>query len=319
MQSFESKISDNRTRASASGISTIQNKGIPRVTFNDNRHEMVAQNKLQDVIRSASVYQRLVSNEGVKNIDSSPSMTTNDGPIQLKTSVEHDTANFKYRSIDTNNKLSSKIDKTETVGTRMKAWLDPKDSVTGSAPGGDQDNLMKSLKLQGNLASYALIKGHLLNHDLGGFGVAENLFPITKQANVEHLVYAEYAVKQGLADAYSSGVNGRGVYYEVQANGPGNCDDYLKSGAFFSCAAYTADTDNKKKGTPLMTPIDIQSDVGSAIDKAADYVNNDGTLVTRRSYAPALKGWEHAGSGRKGDFNYEKSTTNPNPHIKVNY
>lgn len=43
------------------------------------------------------------------------------------------------------------------------------------------------------------LKGHLLNHDLGGPGLAFNLFPITSKANFLHYYKVEYPVKKLLA------------------------------------------------------------------------------------------------------------------------
>ena len=38
----------------------------------------------------------------------------------------------------------------------------------------------------GQCSAYKYVKGHILNHRLGGIGNAENMFPITGNANSRH-------------------------------------------------------------------------------------------------------------------------------------
>ncbi|MDR0949548.1 MAG: hypothetical protein LBM69_08560, partial [Lachnospiraceae bacterium] len=64
------------------------------------------------------------------------------------------------------------------VGNYMIAHLDPEDPRNGSETGQtEQAGLMRWLGNQE--VNSLLIKGHLLNHDLGGLGISENLFPLT--------------------------------------------------------------------------------------------------------------------------------------------
>lgn len=90
------------------------------------------------------------------------------------------------------------------VGKKMNALLDPRDPVKGSATNSTvQKGLMDRL-------GRAYLKGHLLNHDLGGLAIAANLFPITYAMNSQHNRMAEEPVKRSL---YA----GNTVYYTVEA------------------------------------------------------------------------------------------------------
>jgi len=64
----------------------------------------------------------------------------------------------------------------DTVGTEADAWLDPSDPVKGSKVG----------TKTGIYEDYGLVQGHLLNADLGGRAINQNLFPLTYEANKNH-------------------------------------------------------------------------------------------------------------------------------------
>lgn len=85
----------------------------------------------------------------------------------------------------------------------MTAHLDPTDPVEGTGTSGKQENIM-------NLLGRAYMRGHLLNHDLGGLGIASNLFPITYSENSAHKNNAELKVKNSLGARND-------VYYMVKA------------------------------------------------------------------------------------------------------
>ena len=90
-------------------------------------------------------------------------------------------------------------DTNTAVGKSMRIdWLGSsfiKDHK-GSKPGSGQDKLMKKLVTSPWKANeYKYIRGHLLNHNLGGKGENRNLFPITANANKNHLLSAEGDIK----------------------------------------------------------------------------------------------------------------------------
>lgn len=79
----------------------------------------------------------------------------------------------------------------------------------------DQDTLMSKLGGAGNtsLPNHSkYIKGHLLNHDVGGPGNAINLYPITADANDKHLKFVEKWVKASVQAGFV-------CYYRVWVSG----------------------------------------------------------------------------------------------------
>ncbi len=86
-----------------------------------------------------------------------------------------------------------------TVGTGMR--IDGLNAAfvrahPGSEPqGGAQTALMDLLETDpGQRSAYKYVKGHILNHRLGGIGNAENMFPITGNANSRHYYSTEARV-----------------------------------------------------------------------------------------------------------------------------
>lgn len=112
--------------------------------------------------------------------------------IQMDTSISHTTSTVKVSGKDF------------TVGVAMNALLDPDDAVKGSATGPNWD-WMKVLR--GTYPKAGVVRGHLLNHDLGGYAVPENLYPISTKANADHSANVEQNVKAALsaADAVTGG------------------------------------------------------------------------------------------------------------------
>ena len=96
----------------------------------------------------------------------------NEEIAQLATKITHHTTTYTYHPDP-----SQPTTKNETVGCKMEAYLDLSAPIKGSAPGDDQTELMQSLKQRygKSSASSCFVKGHLLNDNLGGFGVKENL------------------------------------------------------------------------------------------------------------------------------------------------
>jgi len=83
------------------------------------------------------------------------------------------------------------------------------------------------------------IKGHLLNHHIGGPGTAENMYPITGQANKKHNTKVEETVKDWVLNKHYW------VYYSVQVSGISEHIPYPNQkhpenwvNASFQCYAY---------------------------------------------------------------------------------
>ncbi len=98
----------------------------------------------------------------------------------------------------------------KTVGKEMVADPLGPDHPMGQEPSGD--NIWRSILVtdpgQPNDRKY--IRGHLLNHQVGGTGAAQNLFPITAAANDNHESRIESRVKQWVNSER------KWVYYRVE-------------------------------------------------------------------------------------------------------
>ncbi len=101
-------------------------------------------------------------------------------------------------------------DETSQVGIQMEAVRLSQDSPIGSEAGKDtsQNAMMDNLEKTLGDKRTKYIKGHLLNDHLGGPARPYNLFPITDQANSDHLVFMEKYVKAEVEKGYV-------MYYKV--------------------------------------------------------------------------------------------------------
>lgn len=81
-------------------------------------------------------------------------------------------------------------------GQRMQTLLDANDPVNGSTPGGGAQVDARNDVAATNGGNIFL--GHLLNAQIGGPGIAHNLYPISEPANHEHLATIEYKVKNAV-------------------------------------------------------------------------------------------------------------------------
>ena len=93
-----------------------------------------------------------------------------------------------------------------TVGMLMSVEGLSKKHPAGTGPGsGEQSALMDQLITKPKTSSEEkYIRGHLLNEKLGGLGVAENMFPLTGNANKNHLTFVESDVKSWVENPKNS-------------------------------------------------------------------------------------------------------------------
>lgn len=134
-------------------------------------------------------------------------------PKPLKTEIEHTAGHitldgFAGRGVRTNHE----------VGKKMEAKLAATDPVQGSATG---VNWTWMQYLRNKYRQANIVRGHLLNHDLGGFGMPENLYPISTKANAEHSSKVEQEVKKLLGkeiDKSNKGEEIKLVHYTVVVN-----------------------------------------------------------------------------------------------------
>ncbi|MFL9977615.1 eCIS core domain-containing protein [Paraburkholderia graminis] len=134
----------------------------------------------------------------------------------------------------------------DTVGVYMKAENLHANHPAGTVPGsGEQATLMDQLVTDKSKKSeFKYIKGHLLNHNIGGLGNAENMFPLTSNANSQHLVNAESQVKKWVQ------TEGSYVDYEVKVTSIKYSLNGIKDDTanFVDCTLLCSATHNKAKG-----------------------------------------------------------------------
>jgi len=202
------QFEDNRTRVGVGEIS----KGNEDIGFVDNRNSSIQFAQPEVSNNEAHLF------NGVQ-------------PLQLKTDIKHTSTNMTWKNA------------TGKVGVKVEATLDPQEKVLGSAVGG-QDGYTDIDKVVSKYNGGAWARGHLLNHDLGGSGVPENLFPITSGANKRHANYVEYRVKDALSVAHKAHSDDNRVedtvYYKVEAKG-------TPSDAQFVCEWQYQDKDGDAK------------------------------------------------------------------------
>ena len=129
-------------------------------------------------------------------------------PIQLQTEIKHTTNTIPFGGSH------------YLVGVGMTALLDPADPIAGSATTSDNYDWMKGIRAYYPAAG--VIRGHLLNHDLGGYGVPENLYPISSMANSQHSDRVEQNVKGALTESAGDTKNRIEYSVDVAQYGSGN-------------------------------------------------------------------------------------------------
>jgi len=162
-----------------------------------------------------------------------------------------------------------KVSGTETeVGHKMKARRLSQDHPVGmtSARDSKQDTLMKSLANVPGSGKTKYIKGHLLNDHLGGPARAENLFPITQEANGQHVYWVEKYVKAEVAAGYVMEYS-----VEVENCSIGSYMNFPTINSKFKCHSARLDI----HGNPVDAyDITILSDWGLASNPLHDHVTS---------------------------------------------
>lgn len=212
--------------------------------------------------------------------------------LQLKTHINHNTTDFNTQSQALGN---------FTAGVGMQAVLDPSDPVTGSAT-----SKATTIKMSNYCALYnpALQQTHLLNADLGGFGVYENLYPMTAKANREHSNKIERHVKNSLQKAANNFMyhdkmpvdEGTGIYYEVKVDGT-HSRAGLNAGTNLLCEAYFID-DVGNSPTP-----NVNKKIVIAQIKSEPQTDNTEAEPFALPWGVVLNWWDH----KQGEVNPDAS------------
>lgn len=110
---------------------------------------------------------------------------------------------------------------TNTVGINSEVYIDGGGVTTGSAPYDGRDGIYYYLD--------GYKKGHIVNQDLGGDGVASNLFPFSAGTNANHYT----AIERYAKGAYSAFLNNHRpderFYYHCWLTGDAISDEPLGS------------------------------------------------------------------------------------------
>ncbi len=208
---------------------------------------------------------------------------SNSRPIQFATTIEHGTDNFSYTD-------GTGQTVTQEVGTWMEAHLDPTEQREGTSPGAELDNLMTAL---GNIyPQQRMIRGHLLNGNLGGLGVLENLFPITNKANRLHETQVENHIKNEIT-------NGEEIDYHVTVEESGLEEN--DADATFHCEAWR--DDDTKIIDKNIDSFPSANRRNSAATEDLQEDEDDNLAGGRRFQNNNLpQGWGERGSGRRNEI-----------------
>jgi hypothetical protein len=140
------------------------------------------------------------------------------GVVQRKTDIKH-TASYIT--------MPAALGGTHhLVGHEMTALLDVNHPVVGTATG---VNWTWMQELRKAYPAAGVVRGHLLNHDLGGFGVQNNLYPISTMANADHSANVEQKVKGMMLDKAAASNR---IYYHVAVK---ETTDHQPADALFNC------------------------------------------------------------------------------------
>ncbi len=270
------------------------NKKSPVVTFSDQRLSTETQIAQQQKIRSAQSSQAIQ----LKAICQLAPTAINYGNLQ----------EFKFNG------------KTGSVGSKMTAHLNPLDPREGSDTGGSNAYSSLFKELQSSTDS-DWVRGHLLNHDLGGVAHYNNLFPITKGANNDHKFEVEYPVKHWLTA-------GCEIDYLVTAKKE-NAGDADADGVF-ECLATVTEGASAYKGKKIQKNIHsktkkIKNEMRYGRKKPqerkgfveVEYGANNNTWRDDYKAPGPTKGWEHTDGSRENNYFIHNNTRYPGEFAKA--
>lgn len=154
--------------------------------------------------------------------------------MQLKSVMKYSGQSYRYGKSN------------QLVGKTMEAWLDPARPMVGqeSNLNTSQDAMMAAIRAKYNITGNNVVKGHLLNANLGGLALSYNLYPITKGANGAHLNHVENVAKNELW------THNRGIYYRVDVQGKPDID--TKTAAFDCKISEWTPSDTSKIGKQIL-------------------------------------------------------------------
>ena len=224
-------------------------------------------------------------------------------PVQRKTIIENCGQPCKYGPLENV--------KTVAVGHRMNAWLDPEDNIRGQSANvnASQDGLMAHIKNIYPLAAGPMsVKGHLLNDNLGGTALDNNLYPISKGANGKHLSTAENYVKTAVWK------NKKAVKYsvEVEVQGPNDytvaASDGNKEATFRTTVSDWNDVNDPGKVSGPVYTANVVSNLGTPkVRNAHDAMGVQQGNISGYGLKPAVDPADKVGDLSDAEQSYRKS------------
>lgn len=244
----------------------------------DNRIEAVSQRKLQQTMSNSPQTKQLMAFQNMansfamksaipiqkrqseKSVYTKPLPFNSQIPAQLtkitngKSSIENTGQQFTYGP-----------SKTVTVGKEMEAYLDPVSPIRGWSANlnKSQDEMMTTMRSAHGITGGDLVKGHLLNDNLGGTALGDNLYPITRGANSSHLKFVENIAKNHVW-------HGGGLYYKVVVDGTPSITA-SSSNFLTEVAPWNPKTNTKGSGAF----INVESDLGDVRNYESAYNPDD--------------------------------------------
>lgn len=253
---YESK----KTKSNAAANSVVQKNSYmqEKMQFVDNRAQSIKQRKMKEIAMLSAT---------APTIQRAP------------TSINYNASTFDMEN-----------GKKEVVGHEMIANINPNDKVKGSSPGnGVQAELMQEFK---NVGYRRMIRGHLMNGQLGGLGIAANLFPITSQANAKHKNHVENPIKEQIRQ-------GKEIEYKVSVQSQNKMSS---PAANFVCSARA--TDNSWARDETITSIPGKTSTrGDNIE--GDINNGTGGMKFRSADLPS--GFGESSSGYTGSAAHQNT------------
>jgi len=180
------------------------------------------------------------------------------GIIQRQTTIDYEPGYYDYNY----NARSGGFENKVTVGKSMYACIDPNDPRVGSTASAGGNTHMHLLHYLINKWGTKIVRGHLLNDHLGGLSVEENLFPISAQANSNHLHKIEGYVK-GFTYGRNRAVIPQKMIYQVNVF---NADDTQQFNEFKPMTQFRCDVEVyiRDGNTPEITAhYDVDSDISN--------------------------------------------------------
>ena len=294
------KTKEKKSQSVANAVSPRHNSHAPTSRFVDNRPEAIQAKKLRKLEKISPQNDKL---REYHHLATANSVAQNKGEGQLRFGLDGKTNVIQRKThITHKTKQVTYSGKKDEVGIEMQAWLDPNRPVVGSSTGTPQLALFNAVNYAAG--STPMIRGHLLNHDLGGFGVAYNLYPITSQANAKHKVHVENPVGQALKDQVTA--SGAGIYYSVKVKNAKNTAAQIgTSEARFMCKAQKVKNMTASSVGDLHGPKILETEIKSKPN--ADNQKNRGTAIEKSgplksAKKEVLSTWDH--HGRAGMLNF---------------